>query len=407
MALIRYHGSSAPFRAPWILRHARKPTTLPLCVVDALHGLTTVPAIAPEIHAPRPALAASVEAVLERLATWSADFAEGSAPATVKAVRSDWTQYLAWCEATGTTPLPASVEQLEAFLSGAIDKGRKRATVDRYLYTVGLVHVAAGLPSPSKDPDWPVKWKKLIRRLKTTGGHARKQAGELDMAGIESILATLGDSPRDPRDAALLSMASDTLCRESELVAIRVEHLHHNRRRNTWSLHVPFSKTNQDGVAPDYRFVSLDTIARVRAWQAAANITEGPLFRATGGRPKTSGGRTGEGLLPQEVARIFRRRAKAAGLDNAGAISGHSTRIGSANDLAEHGASGTQIQQAGGWKTDRMVTYYTRRSQAGVNAMAALRNSRTQRAAQHRFSYPSRIRTCRYALLVDAVRRTF
>lgn len=349
-----------------------EPTTLPLRVVDALRELTAAPAIAPDIHAPRPAMATSVEAVLERLASWSADFAEGSAPATVKAVRSDWTQYLAWCETTGTTPLPASVDQLETFLSAAIDKGRKRATVDRYLYTVGLVHVAAGLPSPSKDPDWPVKWKKLIRRLRSTGGHARKQAGELDMAGIEAILATLGDSPRDLRDAALLSIASDTLCRESELVAVRVEHLHHNRRRNTWSLHVPFSKTNQDGAAPDYRFVSLATIARVRAWQAAANITAGALFRPLGGRPKATGD-SAEALLPQEVARIFRRRAKAAGLENAGSISGHSTRIGSANDLSEHGATGTQIQQAGGWKTDRMVTYYTRRSQAGWNAMADLR----------------------------------
>lgn len=349
-------------------------TALPLRMVDALQELTAVPAIAPDIHAPRPAMAASVEAVLERLATWSADFAEGSAPATVKAVRSDWTQYLAWCEATGAIPLPASVNQLETFLSAAIDKGRKRATVDRYLYTVGLVHVAAGLTSPSKDPDWPVKWKKLIRRLKTSGGHARKQAGELDSAGIEVILASLGDSPRDLRDAALLSMASDTLCRESELVAIRVEDLHHNRRRNTWSLHVPFSKTNQDGAVPDYRFVSLETIARVRAWQAAAGIAEGALFRPTGGRPKV-GSNSGEALLPQEVARIFRRRAKAAGLENAVTISGHSTRIGSANDLSEHGASGVQIQHAGGWKTDRMVTYYTRRSRAGASAMAELRAS--------------------------------
>ncbi|MFC4761838.1 tyrosine-type recombinase/integrase [Dyella koreensis] len=353
-----------------------EPTTLPLRVVDALQDLTSVPAVAPDIHAPRPAMASSVEAVLARLANWSSDFAAGSAPATVKAVRSDWTQYLVWCEARRATPLPASVEQLETFLSAMIDKGRKRATVDRYLYTVGLVHVAAGLPSPSKDPDWPVKWKKLIRRLKTTGGHARQQAGELDMAGVDTILATLGESPRDLRDAALLSMASDTLCRESELVAIRVEHLHHNRRRNTWSLHVPFSKTNQDGAAPDYRFVSGETIARVRAWQASAGIIEGALFRPTGGRPKANGG-AAEALLPQEVARIFRRRAKAAGLEHAGTISGHSTRIGSANDLAEHGATGTQIQHAGGWKTDRMVTYYTRRSQAGASAMAELRASNT------------------------------
>jgi len=368
MALTRHAGAPDSLSVP-------DPTMPALPVVETLQALATVPAVAPEIHAPRPALAASVEAVLERLARWSADFAEGSAPATVKAVRSDWTQYLAWCETSRATPLPASVDQLEAFLSTMVDKGRKRSTVDRYLYTVGVVHIAAGLPNPSKDPDWPVKWKKLIRRMKTTGAHVRKQAGELDMAGIETILASLGDSLRDRRDAALLSLASDSLCRESELVAVRVEDLHHNRRRNTWSLHVPYSKTNQDGAAPDYRFVSLETIARIRTWQAAVGITEGLLFRPIGGRPRANAA-ADVALLPQEVARIFRRRAKAVGLEHAATISGHSTRIGSANDLAEHGATGTQIQLAGGWKTERMVTYYTRRSQAGANAMASLRKSK-------------------------------
>jgi hypothetical protein len=76
----------------------------------------------------------------------------------------------------------------------------------------------------------------------------------------------------------------------------------------------------------------------------------------------------------QEVARIFRRRAQTAGLDNAGAISGHSARIGSTNDLDENGATGAQIQLARGWKTDRMGTYYTLRSSVGNNAMASLRS---------------------------------
>jgi len=217
----------------------------------------------------------------------------------------------------------------------------------------------------------------MIRRMKTTetGGHVRKQVGELDMASVEVTLATLGDSPRDRRDAALLSLASDSLCRESELVAVRVEDLHHNRRRHTWSRHVPFSKTNQDGATPYCRFVSLETIERIRAWKAAAGITEGLLFLPTGGRPRAIGV-TDVALLPQEVARIFRRRAKAAGLDHAGTTSGHSARIGSANDLAESGATGAQIQHAGGWKADRMVTYYTRRSEARASAMARLRSTK-------------------------------
>lgn len=62
-----------------------------------------------------PALAASVEAVLERLATWLTDFAAGSAPATLKTVRSDWMQihlladtYLRREFASNSRPAPRS-----------------------------------------------------------------------------------------------------------------------------------------------------------------------------------------------------------------------------------------------------------------------------------------------------------
>ena len=141
---------------------------------------------------------------------------------------------------------------------------------------------------------------------------------------------------------------------------------------------MPYSKTNQDGAAEDHRFLSEATVARIRAWQAVAGISDGPLFRPLGGRPKGGDGTTDPVALgAQEVARIFRRRARAAGLENAACISGHSARIGSANDLAENGATATQIQLAGGWKTERMVVYYTRKSAAGSNAMATLRNKRS------------------------------
>jgi hypothetical protein len=82
---------------------------------DVLQELMAVPTVAPEIHAPRPALAASVEAVLERLATWLTDFAAGSAPATLKTVRSDWMQihlladtYLRREFASNSRPAPRS-----------------------------------------------------------------------------------------------------------------------------------------------------------------------------------------------------------------------------------------------------------------------------------------------------------
>jgi integrase len=115
-------------------------------------------------------------------------------------------------------------------------------------------------------------------RLDNDDDNASRQAGELVAAVIDVILATLGGAPRDLRDAALLCLASDTLARESELVRVAVEHLHFNRGTDRWTLWLPFSKTNRLGAASDYRYVDEATMARIRAWQAAAGIEGGLLF---------------------------------------------------------------------------------------------------------------------------------
>lgn len=370
--------------------------TTDLLVVDSLHGLVRVAPLGPAADA-RPA-PTSKDALIERLSVWQQDFIDGMATATIRAVRADWTQYIAWCERLAQPPLPAPVERLEAFVRDAAAQGRKRTTVQRYVYTIGLVHTAAGLPNPAKDPRWRAKWKGLLKELKSRGQVTATQAGALEREDIRTILASLGASPHDLRDAAMLALASDTLLRESELVAVRVEHFAYNRTRAAWTLHVPFSKANQDGQQADFRFVSRDARARIESWLAAAGITAGYVFLPIGGRPKAprldpdeklllastptlrAGANAAASALPsepeplaaKEVARIFRRRALAAGLDHAPTVSGHSTRIGTANDLINAGKTTAQIQHAGGWRSAEMVNLYTRRSQAGANAVAEL-----------------------------------
>jgi integrase len=360
-------------------------------ILDRLQQLEGVTPVAAAALQPT-ALAPSAAALLHRLQVWEADFLAGQAPATVAAVRADWQQYVTWCEGVGCSPLPADVDQLAAFLQAAVTRGRKRSTVKRYVYTIGLIHTAAGLASPAQDARWKSKWaalgQALARRTTRDGrpdnGNASRQAGELVAADIDVILASLGRTPRDRRDAALLCLASDTLARESELVRVAVEHLHFNRGSGRWTLWLPFSKTNRLGDAADYRYVDEATMARIRDWQAAAGIEGGLLFRPLGGRRRDAvraamvAGETVPvvALQPREVARIFRRRAVAAGLSHGWTISGHSARVGTANDLINDGATTAQIQHAGGWRSSEMVHIYTRRSQAGDNAVAALRQGR-------------------------------
>lgn len=351
-----------------------------LLVIDSLHGLVLVPPVGQLAPAPSPETV-DPKVVFERLKEWQARFVAGSAGRTVKAVCADWGQYVQWCEGAGRAPLPASAEQLEAFLANAIARGRKRATIDRYAYSVSRVHGGAQLPDPTADPTWADRRRVLMRQLSETNGNGTRQAVQLTTTGVKTILANLGDSLHDLRDAAMLSLASDSLVRESELVAVRAEHLVQDPEDGEWSLWLPFSKVDQAGNGQDYRYVSPETMDRIRAWQAAAQIKSGYLFLPIGGRRKVddeNAPKRRPHLEAPEVARIFRRRAKTAGVPNAQSVTGHSTRVGSANDLARNGHSTLAIQDAGGWKDQRQVIRYTGRSKTGQCAMAQLRRKQRE-----------------------------
>ena len=108
------------------------------------------------------------------------------------------------------------------------------------------------------------------------------------------------------------------------------------------------------------------------AYLKASGHGEGPLFRAAG-----SGGRLSERLAGETVARIFKSMAKAADIE-ATAISGHSTRIGKAQDCVAAGIGIGAIMRDGGWRSEAMVARYTEHLQVkqGASAILAARQAR-------------------------------
>ncbi len=90
-------------------------------------------------------------------------------------------------------------------------------------------------------------------------------------------------------------------------------------------------------------------------------------------------GAIGGPLDPGDVARVFKAMATAAGLDAAvvAAISGHSSRVGAAQDQVRHGVELPAVMQAGGWTTPAMVARYTAKLDArrsGAAKLAMLQN---------------------------------
>ena len=82
------------------------------------------------------------------------------------------------------------------------------------------------------------------------------------------------------------------------------------------------------------------------------------LFRSVG-----KGGRIGERLHPCQVPRIFKAMAREAGLPETivGGLSGHSARVGAAQDMVAAGIEMPAILHAGRWKSTAMVNRYGER----------------------------------------------
>jgi integrase len=345
-------------------------TRTELLVVDALDASLVRPVPLPQA----PTMTPNEAQIRERLVEWERKYALAQAPATLRAVRADWGVYTRWCSNAGVWGLPIAPKDLNQFLQDQVVLGKKRSTLNRYLATIRLIHQAAGLKDPTDYQDWGLDWKALVRKLKDEKANEPKQAQALKSDGVAKILATLGESVWDLRDAALISLASDTLCRESELVRACLEDI--TPEGEAYVLSVHFGKTDQQGLGAR-RYVDPATKERIDRWCQAAGIRKGYLFPGIGRKdPEGRGVRNDRHLRAEEVAKIFRKRAKAAEIENHEAISGHSTRVGSVVELIESEAPLTSIRYSGGWQSDRMVLQYGKTAMAGRGAMAKLRRSK-------------------------------
>ena len=104
-------------------------------------------------------------------------------------------------------------------------------------------------------------------------------------------------------------------------------------------------------------------------WLDRGVISEGRLFRSVG-----KSGRVGERLDPSQVPRLFKAMAREAGLPATveQGLSGHSARVGAAQDMIAAGIELPAILQAGRWKSTAMVNRYGERLLARRSGTAQL-----------------------------------
>jgi integrase len=297
----------------------------------------------------------------ERLAgedwLWAVERLRGAyADSTLRTCTENFSLFERWCASQGHGFLPPTGATVALYVEACFRRLGVRAVLSR-LYAIRWVCRALDLPDPTYDEAVRL----ALRRGKRTCGVRPRQAPPLNAALRDRLRAACPSTLLGLRDRALLSLGYDTLCRASELRALRIEDL---TGLPDGTARVLVRREKQDvGGAGGVAFLSVQGHADVRAWLEAAGLKAGPILRPTFGASVGAGAMKSRGFSYR-----IKHMAAAAGVEPALArrLSGHSMRIGAVHDLTIAGCSLLQIMRAGRWRHVDLVAGYAREAPVNV-----------------------------------------
>ena len=272
-------------------------------------------------------------------------------PHTERALRTDIGLYRSWCRTHRRTPWPVRAVDLARFVD-SMARDKATATVERHVFSITALCRGVGW----KDPRRLRVLANALKRMRRVKDCRQTQAFGLTRSLVDQLMAAQGDRLIDVRNRALLAVAYDAMLRRSELVALQVIDLALENDHSA-TLLVRRSKTDPEGGGA-LLFLAPDTLALVAEWLEQSGIDDGFLFRSI-----RRNGTAGKKLDPSQVPRIYKSMARKAGLDGdiVARISGHSTRVGAAQDMVASCIPMPAIMQAGRWKSTAMVSRYSER----------------------------------------------
>jgi integrase len=274
-----------------------------------------------------------------------------TSPNTRRAYRSDLAHFLA-----NGGQLPATADDVASYLA-RFGGELAVATLARRLVAIGRAHTGQEL----KNPCQAELVRLTLRGIRRTYGRPQRQALALTKEQLGLIVASLGNSPRDFRDRALLLLGFYGAFRRSELSAIDCKSIAWSGRGIVVTIRK--SKTDQEGkgrdVAIPREMASICPVRALECWLEVSGISEGAVFRPIDRVERISK----EVLSADAVSVILKRRLKEAGSDPC-EYSGHSLRAGYVTEAANAGIPTWKIRRQTGHSSDAMLDRYIRQGEA-------------------------------------------
>ena len=201
-----------------------------------------------------------------------------------------------------------------------------------------------------------------IRRLKRSKCLEQRQAVGINHKILVKMIASQPDTLAGMRNRALLSLGYDILARRSELVAIRCNDLKFTPDGALKGM-IRKSKTDQYGKGR-LVFGSERSAKLVRRWLRLKPAEIQPVFCAINHgkcEDRAICDRNVNDIIKRSVVKV-KRCERPSDLE----VSGHSLRVGAAQDLLIRGYDLAAIMRAGGWSDPSTVSRYLRFSQHNI-----------------------------------------
>ena len=272
------------------------------------------------------------------------------APSTIRAYRSNFEVFIKYCDENKIHALPAHHENVAQYIRRLSDGQLKSSSIKIAVASIAALHNLKLLKDPTQHPDVKIEMRRMYRTL----GRYAKQAYGINKNLLERMVASTDNSLRGARDKAILLVAYDSLCRRSELVSLEFEDLVINGNDGILKLKLRKSKTDPHGVGKNL-YLSNEAQNALKEWICKSKISSDKIFRAI-----TATGKIKDSLNSSHVGRIYKKIAQLSMVDPSiiKNISGHSMRVGAAQDLMLSKASLPIIMNRGRWaKADTAMRY--------------------------------------------------
>ena len=278
------------------------------------------------------------------------------APNTIKSYYADVMHFVDWCEQRNSIPFPLTDALLTEFVT-CHSHSHKYATLRRKLAALRKVNALIGYDPPKETQDFQLALRRIRRSQDIDKKQARGINHELLLRMIEAQPKTLVGT----RNKALLSIGYDFLARRSEITALRLSDITF-QKDGTLRAIIRKSKTDPYGRG---RLVygSTRSAKLLRKWLAILPKDQETLFcslkhGSIANRPLS--GRSVSDIVKWAVIKTRGDRPRAF------EVSGHSLRVGAAQDLLVNGHDIGVIMRAGGWSDLKVVSHYLRHAEHNI-----------------------------------------